>query len=78
MSGTMKILSAALVAAALVATVAVARTVHTRAAAGDHPSISSTVGAAARPMAPLARHGIVACPTANMADCEKIEMSLPE
>jgi len=87
-SGKMKILSAAIVAAALLATVSVARTVHTRATAvGAHATngqatsgqatSGQAIGAAPGQMTPAPRHRNFACPMANNADCEKIEMLLP-
>ncbi len=72
-----RFLSAAVIAAALIATVAVARTVHTRLAAADMAPAQSALGAGPRAMAPLAPHGIVACGAMSYSDCEKIETLLP-
>jgi hypothetical protein len=73
-----KILSAAVIAAALVATVAIARTVHTRVPASadapaQHSAMSSGNGTAAR--APL--HGSVACGGMSYHECQKLELMLP-
>jgi hypothetical protein len=81
MSGKTKILSATAVAAALLATVAVARTVQTHVAAANathgQATSSETVGMAIH-TAPFVRHHNFACALANEADCEKIEMLLPK
>ena len=77
MSKTMKILSATAVAAALLATVAVARTVRTHVASNLH----ATTGQAIAPIphsAPFVRHDNFACALASAAACEKIEMLLPK
>jgi len=77
-SRTTKFLSAAAVAAALIATVAVGRTVQTHAvAAGAHTTHGSAINAAPGQITPFRRHGILACPLANETDCEKLEMLLP-
>ena len=70
--------SAAVIAAALIATVAIARTVHTRAAtAGAQPSHGSAIGAAPGEMARSPLHGSIACGTMSFADCEQLEQMLP-
>ena len=71
MSSKMKIVSATVIAAALLATVAVARTVHTHAGTGPQAA-QSTVGAA--PVQALPRpHANFACPLANETECEKLD-----
>jgi len=72
----MKLLSAAVVAAGLLATVAVARTVQTHVAAAQLTH-SQAIDAAPHG-APFLRHDNFACALANAADCEKIEMLLPK
>jgi hypothetical protein len=77
MSSTVKIFSAAIIAVALVATVTVARTLHTHEdVAGAHHPVS-TVGAAPRHAAPSAQHG-VACGMTLGTTCGQIETWLPE
>ena len=76
MSSTMKILSATAIAAALLATVAVARTVHTHVAAAQ-----ATLGQAIATIphsAPFVRHDNFACAFPNEVACEKIESLLPK
>jgi hypothetical protein len=75
-SRKMKLLSAAVAVAALVATVAVARTVHTHAVPANHAS-NGNVGTAPDQTTPLRRHGIIVCGMAIDSDCEKIETLLP-
>ena len=77
MSSKMKILSATAVAAALLATVAVARTVQTHVAANTHATTVQAVGALPH-SAPFVRHDNFACALASAAECEKIEMLLPK
>ncbi len=73
-----KFLSAGVIAAALVATVAIARTVHTGpAAAGSEPARHSTMSAAAGVMARSPLHGTIACGSMSYTDCEKLEQMLP-
>jgi hypothetical protein len=75
---TMKILSAAVITAALIGTVAVSRTVHTRpAAAGAQPAHDSTIGAVRGALTRPALNGYIACGTLSYSDCEKIETMLP-
>jgi uncharacterized protein YqgC (DUF456 family) len=73
-----KYFSAAVVAVALIASVAVARTVHTRAAADAQATTGSVTGASAGPMTAAPSHGNFACPLVNAADCEKLETWQPE
>ena len=77
MSRKMKILSATAVAAALLATVAVAHTVQTRVAANAHATTIQVTGAVPH-SAPFVRHDNFACALANEAACEKIEGLLPK
>jgi hypothetical protein len=74
-SRKMSFLSAAVAVAALIATVAVARTVHTHAVPANHASSSKVIGTA--PATPPRRHGIIVCGMAIDSDCEKIETLLP-
>jgi hypothetical protein len=75
---TMKIVSAAVIAAALIGTVAVSRTVHTRTtAAGARPAHDSATGAVAGAMTRPALNGFIACGTLSYSDCEKLEKMLP-
>jgi hypothetical protein len=69
MSGKIQIISATVIAAVLLATVAVARTVHTRTAAAPAPH--ATVGAA--PQSALHPHTNFACAQAVARDCEKLD-----
>jgi hypothetical protein len=76
MSNKMKIISATAVAAALLATVAVARTVQTHVTA-----VQATSGQAIATIphsAPFVRHDNFACALPNEAECEKIETLLPK
>jgi hypothetical protein len=76
---TVKIVSAAAIAAALIGTVAVSRTVHTGAAtAGAQPTHDSTIGAVRGAMTRPALNGYIACGTMSYSDCQKIETLLPE
>lgn len=68
MSGTTKLISATVIAAALLATVAVARTVHTHTAAA--PALHATVGAA--PQGALRPHTNFACAPSIARDCETL------
>ena len=73
-----KLLSAAVIAVALVATVAVARTVHTHTSPPDQIHAGKVIGTLPNEAAPYPRHGIIVCGgVATAADCEKIEMMLP-
>jgi hypothetical protein len=71
----MKFLSTAAAVVALIATVAVARTVHTHAVSADQPRVSSgkVVGTAPAQTMPSLRHGIIVCGMAVDSDCEKLE-----
>ena len=75
-----KFLSAAAAALALVATVSVARTVHTHAVPTDpaHVTTGKVIGTAPTQTTTHApRRGIIVCGMALDADCEKIETLLP-
>jgi len=75
---TMKILSAAVITAALIGTVAVSRTVHTRLAAADaQPAHDSAMGAAPGAMTRPVLNGYIACGRLSYSDCEKLETMLP-
>ena len=77
-SRKMKFLSAAVGAAALIATVALARTVHTQTASAHQVSSSDgkVIGADPEQNIRSRRHGILVCQMAiNASDCEK--MMLP-
>jgi hypothetical protein len=77
-SRTVKIVSAAAIAAALIGTVAVSRTVHTRlTAAGAQPAQDSAMSAAPAAMTRPALNGYIACGTMSYSDCAKIETLLP-
>lgn len=77
-SRKIRLLSAAAGVAALVATVAVARTVHTNVVAANHPvATGKVIGTAPRQATPARHYGIIACGMALDADCEKIETLLP-
>ena len=69
MSRKTTLISATVLAAALLATVAVARTVHTHTAAA--PALHATVGAA--PQTALRPHTNFACAQAVARDCEKLD-----
>jgi hypothetical protein len=79
MSRKIRLLSAAAGVAALVATVAVARTVHTHGVLGNNPPVSTgkVIGTAPAQTTPARRHGIIVCGMALDNDCEKIETLLP-
>lgn len=70
MSGKTKLFSTAVLAAALLATVAVARTVHTRAPA-NAAATHATLGAA--PQNALRPHTNFACAQAVARDCERLD-----
>ena len=75
-SRKMKILSATVGAVALVATVAVAHTVHTHIPPASQAHASKTI--VPGDIAPSQRHGIITCGTTTSAsDCERLEMTLP-
>ncbi len=78
MSRKIRLLSAAAGIAALLATVAVARTVHTNGVRANNPvSTGKVIGTAPSQATPARRHGIIVCGMALDADCEKIETLLP-
>jgi len=78
-SGKTKILAAVVVAAALLATVAVARTVHTHATAVTAHTTNGqaiggqTTGMSPGQMAPSGRHGNFACAAAIEQDCQQLD-----
>ena len=73
-----KFFSVAAIAAALIVTVAIARTVHTgAAAAGAQPSHGSAMGAAPGVMVRSPLHGTIACGAMSYSDCKKLEQMLP-
>ena len=76
-SRKMTFLSAAVAAAALIATMAVARTVHTHAVPASQASSSKVIGTASDQATPPRRHGTIVCGMAIDSDCEKIETLLP-
>jgi len=78
-SRKMKFLSAVVGVAALIATVAVARTVHTHAVPADqaHASSGKVIDTVPSQTAPARRHGVIVCGMAIDSDCEKIETLLP-
>lgn len=78
MSAKTKFFSTALAVVAVIATVAVARTLHT-----PNPTpVRETVGRAApapRALMPAQIHGIVGCgPAAPGLDCDEVEQLLPQ
>jgi hypothetical protein len=77
-TGKMKFLSAAVAIAALIGTVAVARTVHTHVApVGEHASSGKVTGTTPSAATPPQRHGTIVCGMALDSDCEKLETLLP-
>ena len=74
-----RFLSAAAAAAILIATVAVAHTVHTYKAPSDQPRLTVGKGTETPPAqtAPTGPHGNLACGMALDSDCERLEMLLP-
>ena len=71
-----KLLSVAVIAAGLIATVAIARTVHTHQTPAQL-SYTRDMSAAHGAMSPAPRTGVIVCGMANAADCEKIGPLLP-
>jgi hypothetical protein len=67
MSGKTKFIAVTAIAAALVATVAVARTVHTHAAADARTTVGAAPLTAPRPLANFA------CAPSVQADCDKLD-----
>jgi len=76
-SRKMKFLSAAVAVAALIATVAAARTVHMHSVPTDQVLGSKIIGTAPDQAAPPHRHRVIVCGMAIDSDCEKIETLLP-
>jgi hypothetical protein len=78
-SNKTKFLSAAATAAVLLATVAVAHTVHNRTAPADQPQITTgkVVNTPSAQTAPAPSHGVIVCGMALDSDCEKLETLLP-
>jgi hypothetical protein len=77
-SRTVKILSAAAIAATLIGTVAVSRAVHTRMdAAGVQRTEESTMSAGPGVVTPSPLHGHIACGMLSYLDCKTLEMTLP-
>jgi hypothetical protein len=72
-----KFLTAAAAAVVLIATVAVAHTLHTHSVAADQGRTGKIIDTTPAPMAPAARHGIIVCGMALDSDCEKLETMLP-
>ena len=71
-----KLLSVAVIAAGLIATVAIARTVHTHQTPAQL-SHAREMSAAHSPVSPAQRNGAIVCGMANASDCEKIGPLLP-
>jgi hypothetical protein len=77
-SRTVKILSAAAIAATLIGTVAVSRAVHTRMdGAGVQRAEESDMSAAPGPVTQSPLHGHIACGMLSYLDCETLKMTLP-
>jgi len=78
-SNKTKFLSAAATAAVLIATVAVAHTVHSHTAPADqaHVTTGKVVGTPPAQTAPVQPHGAIVCGMALDSDCEKLETLLP-
>jgi len=73
-----KLLAAAAGMVALIATVAVARTVHTHTNVATPAQVSGKVtGTTPAQTTPLAHHGILTCGMALDSDCEKFETFMP-
>jgi hypothetical protein len=65
-------------ALALLASVAVARTVHTRTpSAAAHVTSGKVTAPSSDQTASPHRHGVIVCGMANDSDCEKLELLLP-
>jgi hypothetical protein len=79
LSNKPKFLSAAAAVAVLIATVAVARTVHTHTVPADqaHVTTGKIVGTPPAQTTPTPPHGVIACGMALDSDCEKLETLLP-
>jgi len=77
-SRKIRFISAAAAVVALLATVAVARTVHTHVTtAGTHATSGKVTGTPPSQPASPHRHGVIVCGMANDSDCEKLEMLFP-
>jgi len=80
-SRTVKILSAAAIAATLIGTVAVSRTLQpcVNAAGAQQPAQESAMGATPGAMtrSPLHGQGSIACGTLSYSECKTLEMTLP-
>jgi len=77
-SRKIKFLSAAAAVAALIATVAAARTVHTHVApAASHVTSGKVIGTTPSQTTPSPRHGAIVCGMALDSNCEKLETLLP-
>jgi hypothetical protein len=77
-SRTVKILSAAAIAATLIGTVAVSRAVHTRMDAdGVQRAEESAKSSAAGTVRQRPPHRHIACGMLSYLDCETLEMTLP-
>ena len=76
----LKLISAALGAAALLATVAVAHTVRSHETTGAAVAAQATTGQAPAPGAtgPFQSRGTFACGLPSAADCQKVESWFPE
>jgi len=74
-----KFLSAAATAAVLIATVAVAHTVHNHASPAEPSQITAgkVVNTPPAQTAPAPSHGAIVCGMALDSDCEKLETLLP-
>lgn len=71
-----KFFSAAVIAAGLIATVAIARTVHTQQTPAQI-SHAREMSVAPGRTSPAPRNGVIVCGMANAADCEKLGPLLP-
>jgi hypothetical protein len=78
-SNKTKFLSAAATAAVLIATVAVAHTLHIHTVPADqaHITTGKVVGTPPPQTTPTPPHGVIACGMALDSDCEKLETLLP-
>jgi hypothetical protein len=78
-SNKTKFLSAAATAAVLIATVAVAHTVHSHTGPADqaHVTTGKVIGTPPAQTTPVQPHGAIVCGMALDSDCEKLETLLP-
>ncbi|MGH6726812.1 MAG: hypothetical protein ACREB8_09755 [Pseudolabrys sp.] len=73
-----KFLSAAVIATALIATVAIGRTVHTHTVgAGAQPAQHSSTGDAPDTLAHAPLRGSLACGSLSFVDCQRLGQMLP-